>query len=295
MVYPPFTMCGAEQMWPSPDTYGALQCGGLNGETVDYDNSQVCKVWTTGEDSVVSAPWPDEQVGVPPLAWANVHTVMMRNLPNKYTQRMLLSEINNIGFLGKYDFLYLPIDPETVVNKGYAFVNLTSPASAWMFKIIHEGRKMEHFNSNKVVSVVPAALQGYEANYAHYSSARVSRGDPLARPLFLREQDPYTVGEQKRSRKRGDLAKKGSRKRDPMVIDSSRHDAQQPLQSPQQEKRGPKFSQDAQTTGPDSLETLGKVAGRAAPMQLRFCPYCGGKCEPTFKFCQFCGSSLSGL
>ena len=37
-------------------------------------------------------------------------TVMLRNIPNKYTQRMLLDEVNTLGFEGEYDFFYLPID-----------------------------------------------------------------------------------------------------------------------------------------------------------------------------------------
>merc|ERR1719401_427232 len=123
----------------------------------------------------------------PPLEWANTTTVMMRNLPNKYTQRMLLTEINHTGFLGTFDFLYLPIDPETTANRGYSFLNFIDPGFAWMFKMSYEDRKMNRFNSNKVVSVVPATLQGFEANYAHYAAARVNRGDPAARPLFLRE------------------------------------------------------------------------------------------------------------
>jgi len=34
---------------------------------------------------------------------------MIRNIPNKYTQKMLLEEIDEI-FKGLYDFFYLPID-----------------------------------------------------------------------------------------------------------------------------------------------------------------------------------------
>merc|ERR1719424_883670 len=34
----------------------------------------------------------------PPLSWAGTTTVMMRNLPNKYTQRMLLTEVAQVGF-----------------------------------------------------------------------------------------------------------------------------------------------------------------------------------------------------
>jgi len=34
---------------------------------------------------------------------------MIKNIPNKYTQKALLQEINE-NHIGKYDFLYLPID-----------------------------------------------------------------------------------------------------------------------------------------------------------------------------------------
>lgn len=129
-------------------------------------------------------------LATPPIApaeWAGTMTIMMRNLPNKYTQRMLLVEINHHGFLGTFDFLYVPIDPETSANRGYAFLNFIDPGFAWMFKMTYECKKMNKFNSNKVVTVAPAALQGFESNYAHYASSRVNRGDPAARPLFFRE------------------------------------------------------------------------------------------------------------
>jgi len=150
---------------------------------------------------------------IPPAGWENTTTVMMRNLPNKYTQRMLLTEINQVGFLGTFDFLYLPIDPETSANRGYAFLNFIDPSFAWMFKMSYEGRKMNRFNSSKVVSVMPATLQGFEANYTHYSTARVSRGDPAARPLFIRETTQTSgkaAKDDKQDAKRGNRSRKGN-------------------------------------------------------------------------------------
>jgi len=52
-------------------------------------------------------------------------TVMMKNIPNNYTRNMFLEMLNEEGFEGLYDFVYLPCDFNRDANLGYAFVNLT--------------------------------------------------------------------------------------------------------------------------------------------------------------------------
>jgi hypothetical protein len=121
--------------------------------------------------------------------WEGKPTVMMRNLPNKYTRALLLEELGRTGFNGTYDFLYLPVDTIQQANKGYAFINFSHPAYAKRFKDTYEDCTMPLFNSNKSITVTVAALQGFEANYAHYVNARCNKGDPSTRPLFLREFD----------------------------------------------------------------------------------------------------------
>eukprot|EP00913_Durusdinium_trenchii_P034005 g31832.t1 len=108
----------------------------------------------------------------------DVFTVMMRNIPNKYTQRMLIDE----------DFVYLPIDKDSGANKGYAFLNFVRPSFAYAFKMAFDGKHMAQFKSNKIVTVAPATIQGFQANYEHFSRTRVNYGDPDSRPLFLKKK-----------------------------------------------------------------------------------------------------------
>mmetsp|Transcript_95297 Transcript_95297/g.246282 ORF Transcript_95297/g.246282 Transcript_95297/m.246282 type:complete len:225 (-) Transcript_95297:328-1002(-) len=218
----------------------------------------------------------------------------MRNLPNKYTQHMLLEELNQSGFLGTFDFMYLPIDPDTNANRGYSFINFTDPSFAWMLKMTYEGRKMNSFNSDKVVSVAPAALQGFEANYAHYSTSRVNRGDPAARPLFLRESTMKGASKPT-GRRRGGRRSSGS------LIDLATRGQPQPPPGTQVPGVQPKQPTQAPQQSPAAPAAGGEVVKDEAKMKQggpveggpRFCPFCGGKCKTHFRFCQFCGASLN--
>jgi hypothetical protein len=227
-----------------------------------------------------------------PASWQNATTVMMRNIPNKYTQQMLLSEISQAGFLGTYDFLYLPIDPETKANRGYAFLNFVSPSYAWMFKMTYDGRKMSHFNSHKVASVMKATLQGFEANYAHYSTTRVNRGDPAARPLFLREPENASLikggketNKQRSSRRRG-IATNSAEKAPTFV-------APQPQEASPYPNVNTYTGLDQKTTLASQGPALNNEDGKQQ-FVAKFCPHCGGPIQPHFGFCPHCGQSIAG-
>ena len=64
-------------------------------------------------------------------------TLMIKNIPNKYTQEMLLEALS--GFVGSFDFVYLPIDFGNRCNVGYAFINFINSATILDFHAAFEG------------------------------------------------------------------------------------------------------------------------------------------------------------
>lgn len=93
-------------------------------------------------------------------------TIMVRNIPNKYTQDMLL-QLFEKNHKKKFDFFYLPIDYnvrfefiQNNCNVGYAFLNfIHTKFIADFYKDFHQ-RKWNKFNSVKVCQVCYARIQG---------------------------------------------------------------------------------------------------------------------------------------
>mmetsp|Transcript_67360 Transcript_67360/g.146804 ORF Transcript_67360/g.146804 Transcript_67360/m.146804 type:complete len:537 (-) Transcript_67360:362-1972(-) len=121
-----------------------------------------------GEESSVaepeSAPLPDGQST----------TVMLRNLPNNYTRAMLLELFDCLGFIGLYDFVYVPIDFRSKASLGYAFVNLTSAEVAQRFWNCMSGFSSWVLPSRKVCGVSwSGPHQGYTAHVERYRNSPV--------------------------------------------------------------------------------------------------------------------------
>ena len=85
-------------------------------------------------------------------------TIMLKNIPNKYTQKMLLATIDE-EFRGTYDFFYLPIDFKNKCNVGYAFINLLRPETIVPLAQRFNRKKWERFNSEKVCHITYARIQ----------------------------------------------------------------------------------------------------------------------------------------
>jgi RNA recognition motif-containing protein len=115
-------------------------------------------------------------------------TLMIRNIPNRYTQNELILELEALGFGGTFDFLYVPLDKGTMSNVGYAFVNFVDPqAAAKCMESFHGYHFKRHRKvSGKIAAVSIAHLQGLEANLAHYKNAAVNTAKmKQRRPLVM--------------------------------------------------------------------------------------------------------------
>ena len=92
-------------------------------------------------------------------------TVMIRNVPIKYTVEVLEKELEY--FNGKFDCLYLPFDYENGGNKGYAFLNLVNPYHVLLFYEIFQGKCWSFFESKKICELNFANFQGINEIQKH--------------------------------------------------------------------------------------------------------------------------------
>jgi hypothetical protein len=118
-------------------------------------------------------------------------TVMLRNIPNKYTREMLVKVLNQ-HYRGHYDFMYLPIDFKNKCNVGYGFVNFrTGDACERFIKQFHgvDVRQcLPGINSKKVAEVTPARQQGLTENVRRLRNSPVMNqliDHPEWMPLLL--------------------------------------------------------------------------------------------------------------
>lgn len=131
-------------------------------------------------------------------------TLMIKNIPNKYDQEMLLSAVNKYHN-GLYDFFYLPIDFKNKCNVGYAFINFIDPISIPEFYKEFNNKKWEKFNSEKVCQIAYARIQGKESMVEHFKNSSLLFEDPKCRPLIFQSDgqgrpEPFPIGPNVRPR-----------------------------------------------------------------------------------------------
>ena len=86
-------------------------------------------------------------------------TLIIRNIPNRYTISLLLQEINR-NYYRKYDVVYLPQDYINNTNLGFGFINFLDHMYLIMFYEEFIGKKWNCFNSQKRCLLAYSKYQG---------------------------------------------------------------------------------------------------------------------------------------
>jgi RNA recognition motif-containing protein len=103
-------------------------------------------------------------------------TLMLRNIPPKYTQDMLLEEVvNYMGSMDTFDFFYLPWDLAHDRNVGYAFVNFRDGSLAEKCIHIFNSYSFQRLGGSvRPCKVGYARVQGLLNNVNHLMDRAVS-------------------------------------------------------------------------------------------------------------------------
>ena len=96
-------------------------------------------------------------------------TIMIKNIPNKFTRDMLINIIDQ-NFRGTYDIFILPTDSNKFKNFGYAFINFTNSYYIPYFYYMFHGNMWSCTNSKKVCEITYSKIQGKSKLLKHYPS-----------------------------------------------------------------------------------------------------------------------------
>jgi len=98
-------------------------------------------------------------------------TVMIRNVPSRYTPSLLMWELHNAGFMNQYDYLYIPAGNRKGKNRGFGFANFASVAIADRFRRMFDVATFSLHPVGRPLVIVPADVQGWVNNFQHQRAA----------------------------------------------------------------------------------------------------------------------------
>jgi len=120
-------------------------------------------------------------------------TVMLRNMPNKYSREDIMDLLHEYEYAEHCDFLYAPVDLRSKSNMGYCFINFSNPKDAADFKKVFTGfTEWKGVNSQKKCLVDWAEpYQGLAAHIDRY------RNSPIMHHTVCDDYKPalYSCGE----------------------------------------------------------------------------------------------------
>lgn len=119
-------------------------------------------------------------------------TLVLHCLPPEYTRDTLVKMLEEHGFRGRVDFVYLPCKLTTGESFGYAFVNFSTRAAALEAQRFYTGFSAWQLPSDRVCHVKWARINGLQANVEHF------RNSPLMHELVTDGSKPIILDPQGR-------------------------------------------------------------------------------------------------
>ncbi|VDC06357.1 unnamed protein product [Peniophora sp. CBMAI 1063] len=116
-------------------------------------------------------------------------TVMIKNIPNKISDRELLNYINDV-VPRRVDFFYLRMDFQNGCNVGYAFVNFITVDDLLCFAKARLGTRWNMYSSEKVLQMSYANYQGKEALVEKFKNSGIMDEREAWRPKIFHSAGP---------------------------------------------------------------------------------------------------------
>jgi len=207
-------------------------------------------------------------------------TVMIRHVPPKLTQRQLMREVGELGFSGKFDFLFIPMDSRRRSNRGMAFINFCSPALASDFALQVHGKQLKHPSSQREVEVVPADVQGFERNVEQHLETLLDVAE-TSKPVVLRKLPEHFA-------KRASTAQVDS----PAAAGARKTGVQKGWDAPVQPPAPSMSGRRGSAASPVVPAPVGAAWRGPGPRMgvANFCAFCGIRRGVGFLFCPSCGT-----
>ena len=105
-------------------------------------------------------------------------SIMIKNIPNKFTGELLLNIINQ-NFQNAYNIFILPTDNNKYKNYGYAFINFVSSYFIPYFYSLFDGKMWSKTNSKKICEITYSKIQGRKNLMTHYPGKIVYHNENL--------------------------------------------------------------------------------------------------------------------
>eukprot|EP00928_Gymnodinium_smaydae_P091969 TRINITY_DN7573_c0_g1_i2.p1 TRINITY_DN7573_c0_g1~~TRINITY_DN7573_c0_g1_i2.p1 ORF type:complete len:302 (-),score=40.91 TRINITY_DN7573_c0_g1_i2:247-1152(-) len=104
----------------------------------------------------------------------NRTTVMLVNVPSRYTSSELIRTIDSAGFAGTYDFIYVPMVAGARTSSGFAFVNLVDASIAKKLFVEFDGfSRWTTISKHTCRAFWAKKQQGFSANVERYRNSFV--------------------------------------------------------------------------------------------------------------------------